>query len=98
MKNIIIERLLTLEAVLHGNQFFFRTHNRLTKFVNKIFDSDNTHLDYQPLTRNNNMGIIIKEQNKLFDKIEDSNEAINKIVIKNPINNPVESFYEMSKN
>ena len=84
--------------MLHGNQFFFRTHNRLTKFVNKIFDSDNTHLDYQPLTRNNNMDIIIKELNKLFDKIEDSNEAINKIVVKNPINNPVESFYEMSEN
>ena len=66
--------------------------------MNKIFDSDNAHLDYQPLTWNNNMDIIIKELNKLFDKMEDSNEAINKIVVKNPIHNPVESFYEMSEN
>ena len=66
--------------------------------MNKIFDSDNAHLDYQPLTRNNNMDIIIKELNKLFHKMEDSNEAINKIVVKNPIHNPVESFYEMSEN
>ena len=66
--------------------------------MNKIFDSDNAHLDYQPLTRNNNMDIIIKELNKLFDKMEDSNEAINKIVVKNTIHNPVESFYEMSEN
>ena len=55
-------------------------------------------MDYQRLTQNNNMNIIIKELNKSLSGIDESNEAINNIVIKHLIINPVESFYETSEN
>ena len=55
-------------------------------------------MDYQLLTRNNNMDIIINELSNSPNGIDESNEAINKIVVKHPIINPVESFYEISRN
>ena len=44
------------------------------------------------------MDIIIKELNKSFSGIDESNEVINNIVVKHPIINPVESFYETNEN
>ena len=55
-------------------------------------------MDYQLLTRNNNMDIMINELSNSPNGIDESNEAINKIVVKHPIINPVESFYEISRN
>ena len=57
-------------------------------------------MDYQPLTQNNNMDIVIKELDKLLSGIYKSNqsEAINNIVVRHPIINPVESFHETSEN
>ena len=55
-------------------------------------------MDYQALTQDNNMDIIINELNKSLNDIDESNEAVNNIVVKQPIINPVESFHEISKN
>ena len=55
-------------------------------------------MDYQPVTQNKNMDIVIKELNKSLSGIDESNEAINNIVAKYPIINPVESLYELSEN
>ena len=50
-------------------------------------------MDYQSLTQNNNMDILIKEPNNSLNGIGESNEIINNIVVKQPIINLVESFY-----
>ena len=50
------------------------------------------------MTQNNNMDIIIKELNKSFNGIDESNEGINNIVEKHPIINKAESFNEISEN
>ena len=44
------------------------------------------------------MDIIIRELNKSFSGIDESNEVINIIVVKHSIINPVESFYETNEN
>ena len=62
-------------------------------FVDKNVDTENILVDYQPLTQNNNMDILIKEPNNSLNGIDESNEVINNIVVKQPIINPVESFY-----
>ena len=62
-------------------------------FVDKNVDTENILVDYQPLTQNNNMDILIKEPNNSLNGIGESNEIINNIVVKQPIINLVESFY-----
>ena len=102
IKHNIIERLLTLKAVLHDNQLFpynLQQIKKITKnFVDKNVDTDDIPVEYQPLTQNNNMDILMNELNKSLNGIDESNEAINNIVVKQPIINPVESFYEISEN
>ena len=67
-----------------------------TKFL--LITLHNIPVEYQPLTQNNNMDIIIKELNKSLSGIDESNEAINNIVVKHPIINTAESFNEISEN
>ena len=101
IKNNIIERLLTLKSVLHDNQlssYNSQQIKKIKKFVDKNVDTDDIPVDYQPVTQNKNMDIIIKELNKSLSGIDKSHEAINNIVVKYPITNPVESFYETSEN
>ena len=50
-------------------------------------------MDYQPLTQNTNMDILMKEPNNSLNGIGESDEVINNIVVKQPIINLVESFY-----
>ena len=61
--------------------FLLITLNKLKKinkkFVDKNVDTDGIPVDYQPLTQNNNMDTIIKEPNKSFSGIDESNESIN---------------------
>ena len=87
---------------MHDNQLSSYNSQQIEKinktFVDKNVDTDDVPVDYQPLTQNNNMGIIIKELNKLLDGIDESNEAINNIVVKHPIINTAESFNEISEN
>ena len=84
------------------SSFLLITLNKLKKinkkFVDKNVDTDGVPVDYQPLTQNNNMDTIIKEPNKSFSGIDESNESINNIVVKHPIINLVESFDEISEN
>ena len=102
IKNNIIERLLTLKSVLHDNQLSSYNSQQIKKinkkFVDKNVDTDDIPVDYEPVTQNKNMDIIIKELNKSLSGIDKSHEAINNIVVKYPITNPVESFYETSEN
>ena len=97
IENKIIERLLTLRPVFHDNQFFSYNLQQIKKtnknFVDKNVDTEDILVDYQPLTQNNNMDILIKEPNNSLNGIDESNEVINNIVVKQPIINPVESFY-----
>ena len=63
----IIERLLTLKSVLHDNQlssYNSQQINKINNFVDKDVDTEDIPVDYQLLTRYNNMDIIIKELNK----------------------------------
>ena len=87
---------------MHDNQLSSYNSQQIEKinktFVDKNVDTDDVPVDYQPLTQNNNIGIIIKELNKLLDGIDESNEAINNIVVKHPIINTAESFNEISEN
>ena len=102
IKNNIIERLLTLKPVLHDNQLSSYNPQQIKKinknFVDKNVGTDDIPVDYQALTQDNNMDIIINELNKSLNDIDESNEAVNNIVVKQPIINPVESFHEISKN
>ena len=66
--------------------------------MDKNIGTDDIPMDYQLLTRNNNMDIMINELSNSPNGTDESNEAINKIVVKHPIINPVESFYEISRN
>ena len=81
IKNNIIKRLLTLKPVLHDNQLSSYNSQQIKKinkkFVDKNVDTDGIPVDYQPLTQNNNMDTIIKEPNKSFSGIDESNESIN---------------------
>ena len=102
IKNNIIERLLTLKSVLHDNQLSSYNSQQIKKinkkFVDKNVDTDDIPVDYQPVTQNKNIDIIIKELNKSLSGIDKSNKAINNIVVKYPIIKPVERFYEASEN
>ena len=93
---------LTLKSVLHDNQLSSYNSQQIKKinkkFLDKNVDTDDIPLDYEPLTQNNNMDIIIKELNKLLRGIDESNEVIKNIVVKHPIINTSESFNEISKN
>ena len=57
-----------------------------------MISTDDIPVDYQPLTRNNDMDILINKLNKSVYWIDKSNEAINNIAVKHPIINPVESL------
>ena len=52
---------------MHDNQLSSYNSQQIEKinktFVHKNVDTDDVPVDYQPLTQNNNMGIIIKELN-----------------------------------
>ena len=102
IKNNIIERLLTLKPVLHDNQLSSYNSQQIKKinknFVDKNVDTNDIPVNYQLLTRNNNMDIFINELSKSLNGIDESNEAINNIVVKQPMINLVESFYEISEN
>ena len=79
--------------------FLLITLKKLTKKIaDKNLDTDDIPVDYQSLTQNNNIDIIIKKLNKSLSGIDKSNKAINNIVVKYPIINPVESFYKISEN
>ena len=67
-------------------------------FVDENVGTNDILVNYQPLTRNNNMDIFINELSISLNGIDESNEAINDIVVKQFIINPVESFYEISEN
>ena len=85
IKNNTIERLLTLKSVLHDSQLSSYNSHQIKKnkkkFVDKNVDTDDIPVDYQPLTQNKNMDIIIKELNKSLSGIDESNEAIKNIVV-----------------
>ena len=99
IKNHFIERLLTLKSVLHDNQLSSYNSQKINKKISdKNLDTDDIPVDYQSLTQNNNIDIIIKELNKSLSGIDKSNKAINNIVVKYPIINPVEIFYTTSEN
>ena len=99
IKNNFIERLLTLKSVLHDNQLSSYNSQKINKKIaDKNLDTDDIPVDYQSLTQNNNIDIIIKELNKSLSGIDKSNKAINNIVVKYPIINPVEIFYTTSEN
>ena len=64
----IMERSLTLKSVFHDNQLSSDNSEQI-KNINKNFvdtnaDTEDVPVDYQPLTRNNNMDILINELNK----------------------------------
>lgn len=93
-KNNIIKRLLILKSVLHDNQLTSYNYQLITKNVGP----DDVPIEYQPLTQNNDMDVIITELNKSPSGVDKSNEAINSKVVKHRIINPVESIFETSKN
>ena len=71
---------MTLKLVLHDSQRFSYKLQQIKKinknFVDKNVVTDNIPVDYQPLTQNNNMDILINELNKSLNGTDESNEAI----------------------
>ena len=64
----IMERSLTLKSVFHDKQLSSDNSEQI-KNINKNFvdtnvDTEDVPVDYQPLTRNNNMDILINKLNK----------------------------------
>ena len=86
--------MLILKSVLHDNQLTSYNYQLITKNVG----TDDVPIEYQPLTQNNDMDVIITELNKSPSGVDKSNEAINSKVVKHRIINPVESIFETSKN
>ena len=88
--------------MLHDNQLSSYNSQQIKKinkkYVDKNVDTEDIPVDYEPVTQNKNMDIIIKELNKSLSGMDESNEAINNIVVKYLIINPVEGFYVTSEN
>ena len=88
--------------MLHDNQLSSYNSQQIKKinkkYVDKNVDTEDIPVDYEPVTQNKNMDIIIKELNKSLSGMDESNEAINNIVVKYLIINPVERFYVTSEN